>query len=87
MNPFNPFNGGGFNPFDRRAPLPSGACGQRGFQSATDAKENALNRSTSSFAVVQAGDEYAWISPAKAFAARALPAMAAGIALVEIVEL
>lgn len=71
------------NPFLKRDPLPPGTCGERHFASAVAAKESAINRGVASYAVLRAGQEYAWISPIEAFTARAAPALLAGIVLVD----
>lgn len=72
------------NPFMQLAALPADATGGRGFQTPLAAREAAKNTGVKSYAVLRAGQEYAWVSPAVVFTRRALPALLVGIALVDI---
>ena len=72
------------NPFLKPPPLPPGSTGERHFPTAAAAKESAANRGVSSYAVLQYGQEFAWISPVSAFTARGFAALSAGIHVIEI---
>jgi hypothetical protein len=72
------------NPFQKLAALPSGTRGGRGYQTIVAAREAAVNQGAKTFAIIEARGEYAWITPIMAFTVRALPALAAGIRLVEV---
>jgi len=71
------------NPFANQPPPPN-ATGQRGFDSAENAKAAALAQpETTSFAIMQCKQEFAWVSPSDLVMARLPHAMMAGIAVVE----
>lgn len=72
------------NPFQKLPPLPAGSIGERHFATAAAAKESAVNRGVSSYAILQAKSEFAWIAPIGAFVARAAAALQAGIIVVEL---
>ncbi len=72
------------NPFQKLPPLPADAAGGRGYQSPLHAREAAVNAGKQSFAIIRAGQEYAWVAPLKAFTCRAMPALMAGIVLVDL---
>lgn len=65
--------------------------GARGFKTSTEAKEAAVKAGTTSFVVLQNAPrpfmlpEFAWVAPVEFFISRAAQAMAAGIAVVEMV--
>lgn len=69
------------NPF---GPPPAGAAGQRGFDSAQKAKGAALGQpTTSTYAVLQFRNEFAWVAPVDVVHARIAPMMMSGIQVVE----
>ena len=73
------------NPFAHQTtPPPAGACGERGFSTAADAKTSAQARSLTSYVIMHWRTEFAWISPVEVFLSRVMPAIAAGIRAVEI---
>lgn len=72
------------NPFSQKAALPAGTRGERGFATIEDTRANAKNQGVRSYALIECKGEFAWIAPPEAFAARALPAIQAGIKLVEL---
>lgn len=72
------------NPFTRLTPLPPGARGERSFQSAAAAKTHADTHAGGSYAVLQAGSEFAWVAPVGTYTARALACLAAGVKVVEL---
>lgn len=71
------------NPFQQ---APPNSAGQRGYTSAAAAKAAAQVQSPADFAVLQAGQEFAWVSPLDLVLARMPQAMMRGIRLVEMVQ-
>lgn len=70
------------NPFAEQSP--AAGRGQRGFNSAAEAKAAALAQpETTSFVIMQCKQEFAWISPSDVAMARLPHAMMAGITVVE----
>lgn len=72
------------NPFQQKIPMPAGACGERGFKDAAAAKTDATTHGVATFAILQSGQEFAWVSPIEAVTSRILAIVAAGVKLVEL---
>jgi hypothetical protein len=71
------------NPFSQ---APANSAGRRGYTSAAAAKAVALTQAPANFAVLQAGQEFAWVSPLELVLARLPHAMMRGITLVEMCQ-
>ena len=69
------------NPF---ANTPAGACGERGFTTAVDAKRAAISHpGAKSFAVMECKGEFAWVAPVEVVLSRMLGCQMAGIQILE----